>query len=258
MGAYRSSHYVDIHCHCVPGIDDGPETVLEGLALCRALVNDGIDIVVATPHELGRFNGFNDAQKIRDSVCRLNEQLESSNIGLTVLPGADVRVDERICRLLKDDKILTVADGGRYILLELPAEIFIDIEPLLFELSSLGIKAIISHPERHPILSKQRNILLKWLDSSAVLQITASSLLGSFGPIAQRMAWQLLESGLALLIATDSHNLHSRRPRMNGAFQCISGKLGESVARLVCIENPLRVLNGDELKAFPHCGHIKA
>jgi len=258
VGAFRNNHYIDIHCHCIPGIDDGPGTLPEGLALCRALVDDGIKTVIATPHQLGRFDCFNDAQKIRESVCSLNEQLKNNGVELTVLPGGDVRVDERICRLLNEDRILTLADGGEYILLELPAEIFIDIEPLLFELSSLGIRAIISHPERHPVLPRRRDILLRWLDNGTFLQITAASLLGDFGPVPKKIAWQLLESGLALLVATDSHNLHSRRPRMDSAFQCISAKLGGSVARLVCIENPLRVLEGDELKSFSYRGRLKA
>ena len=84
----------------------------------------------------------------------LNEMLKSNGIDLTVLPGGDVRVDERICQLLEADKILTLADGGKYILLELPHQVFLDIEPLLADLSSMGIQSIISHPERHPVLSK--------------------------------------------------------------------------------------------------------
>ena len=159
MDVLEGSRYVDIHCHCVPGIDDGPETMLNGLALCRALVKDGIDTVIATPHQLGRYNGFNDAQKIRDSVRELNERLERNDIALKVFPGGDVRVDERICRLIEEDKVLTLADGGKYILLELPGEVFIDIEPLILGLLSLGIRTIISHPERHVILSKRRKAL---------------------------------------------------------------------------------------------------
>jgi len=244
---FSKQQYVDIHCHCLPAVDDGPATMPDALALCLALVEDGMTTVIATPHQLGRFNGYNEAVQIREAVSVLNEELESNGIALTVMPGGDIRVDERICQLLEADKILTLADGGKYILLELPHQNFIDIEPLLIELSSLGIQAIISHPERHYILAKQPEILRKWLKHSTHLQVTTSSLLGEFGSTARERAWQFLSSGLAVLVATDSHDLNSRRPCMKTAFERISIKLSREIARVVCIENPSRVLKGRDL-----------
>lgn len=241
--------YVDIHCHCLPCVDDGPATMSDSLALCQALVEDGITKVVATPHQLGRFNGHNEAAQIREHVSILSEELKNNNIPLTVVPGGDVRVDERICQLLKADKILTLADGGKYILLELPQQIFIDIEPLLVELDSLGVQAVISHPERHSVLAEQGKMLLKWHKHSVHLQVTATSLLGGFGLAAQRAAWHFLASGWVSLVATDAHDLNSRRPRMKAAFERISIKLGKDIARLVCVENPLRILEGRDMVA---------
>jgi protein-tyrosine phosphatase len=241
--------YVDIHCHCLPGLDDGPATMSESLALCQALVDDGVTTVIATPHQLGRFSGCNEAAQVREAVLALNEELKSNDIALRIMPGADVRVDERICRLLEADKVLTLADGGKYILLELPHEVLIDIEPLFVDLASMGIAAIISHPERHMGLAKEPDILLKWLERSAHLQVTAGSLLGDFGPVVQRFGWQLLIAGWVPLVATDCHDLDGRRPRLRAAFERISEELGETFARLVCIENPLRVLKGQEIIA---------
>jgi len=244
---FEQQKYVDIHCHCLPAVDDGPETMAEALALCRELVNDCITSVIATPHQLGRFSGCNEAAQIREAVSILNEELKSNNIPLNVMPGGDVRVDERICQLIKTDKILTLADGDKYILLELPQHIFIDITPLLVELDFLGVQVIISHPKRHPVLAKQPQILLDWQAHSTHLQITSGSLLGEFGLMAQRAAWQFLSSGWASLVATDSHDLDGRRPSMRAAFEHISIKLGHHIARLVCIENPLRVLKGQDI-----------
>lgn len=241
--------YIDIHCHCLADVDDGPAAKAEAIALCRGLVDDCISEVIATPHQLGRYGDCNEASQIREAVFFLNEELKSSGIALAVRPGGDVRVDERICDLLEADKVLTLADGGRYILLELPHNVFIDIEPLLIELSSFGVQAIISHPERHPVLSRQPDVLDKWPAQSVHFQITAASLLGDFGLMVQKSAWDFLSSGRACLVATDSHDLGGRRPRMKAAFQRISIKLGRSVARLVCIENPRRVLNREDLQA---------
>ncbi|MFQ6036450.1 MAG: tyrosine-protein phosphatase [Sedimentisphaerales bacterium] len=241
------NRFVDIHCHCLPGIDDGPATKAEALALCRALVDDGVTTAIATPHQLGRFSGCNEAAKIREQVSVFNEELKNSGIALTVMPGADVRVDERICELLEADKILTLADGGKYILLELPHDVFIDVEPLLADLACLGIQAVISHPERHPLLIKQRGILLKWQKLSAHLQVTSASLVGRFGLAAQKAAWNFLTSGWARLVASDSHDLETRQPCMRAAYESINSKLGENIAHLVCIENPLRLIKGQDI-----------
>jgi protein-tyrosine phosphatase len=239
--------YVDIHCHCLPGLDDGPATMSESIALCRALVKENITTVIATPHQLGRFSDCNDAGQVRKVVSALNKELRANDIVLSVVPGADVRVDERICKLLEEDKVLTLADRGKYILLELPHEVFIDIEPLLNELVSMGIQAIISHPERHFGLAKERDILAKWMEYRAHLQVTAGSLLGYFGSAIEEFGWELLSSGMACFVATDCHNLDDRRPCMRAAFHRIDDRLGKAVARLVCIENPLRVLKGQDM-----------
>ncbi len=247
LKVYRWEKFTDIHCHCLAGLDDGPATMAESLALCRRLAEDDIATVVATPHQLGRFEGCNETARVKDAVIGLNESLRNSSVPLKVVPGGEVRVDERICQLLKADKILTLADSGRYILLELPHNVFIDIEPLLTELASMGIQSIISHAEKIALLATQHQVLLGWLEHSAHLQITASSLVGDFGSKVQRTAWGFLTSGLARLVATDSHNINNRRPRMKAAFGCISTKLGKDLAHLVCNENPSRVVNGQKI-----------
>jgi len=247
----RWEKFTDIHCHCLPNLDDGPRTMDDALALCRRLVAEGIATVVATPHQLGRFDGCNEAAKVREATSELNRRLHKAGIKLNVLPGGDVRVDERICRLLETDRILTLADGGKYILLELPYEIFIDIESLLKELVSLNFKPIISHPERHNALDRQHKFISKWLDIGAHLQITASSLLGQFGSEINRSAWHFLCSGWATLVATDAHDINDRRPRMKAAFRLITNTLSKDIARLLFIENPSRVVDGRNILPVP-------
>ena len=111
----------------------------------------------------------------------------------------------------------------------------------------MGIQAIISHPERHSVLARQPDLLLKWLDQSAHLQVTCASLLGDFGSGPQTAAWHFLSLGCVSFMATDSHDLSGRKPRMKAAFDQISERLGPTMARLVCIENPSRVLQGKEV-----------
>ncbi len=247
LDPYKEDKFTDIHCHCLPGLDDGPRTMAESVELCRMLASEGIKTIVATPHQLGRFDASNEARQVRQTVCDLTVSLEESRIPLEILPGAEVRVDERIPMLLEADRVLTLADGGRYVLLELPLDVYIDVEPLLVELSAMGIVSIMAHAERIAAMKMPPSVLLRWLDHSTHLQITASSLSGDFGPDFRRAAWDLLSSGWASLVATDTHDLNMRRPRMKGAFESISAKLGEDLAYLVCIENPSRVVAGKDV-----------
>ncbi|MBN2183174.1 MAG: hypothetical protein JW715_14780 [Sedimentisphaerales bacterium] len=246
-----NDEYIDIHCHCLPAIDDGPKTIYDALTLCRMLIEDGITTVIATPHQLGQFDGCNEAKEIREAVSMLNKELEAHHIPLTITPGGDVRLDERICKFLEDDRITTLADGGKYILLELPSEVLIDIEPLLADLACRNVKAIISHPERHFILNRHYDIIPKWLNQSAFIQITAGSLLGDFGRSAEKAAWQFLKEGWVSFVATDSHNTSRRRPRMKAAFRNINMEMGQPIAHLLCKENPLRILEGRDILTAP-------
>jgi protein-tyrosine phosphatase len=244
---FGKTQSVDIHCHCLPCVDDGPGTMMEALALCRALVEDGITTVVATPHQLGRYHGRNEGAAVREAVAALNRSLMMEEVPLRVLPGADVRIDERMDRLLNEDRVLTLADCGVYLLLELPPETLIDPSPLLRRLIDRGIHPIITHPERHRGLVGRPDLLRTWVESGAAVQLTAGSFSGDFGPEAQRAAWYWLETGQAALVATDAHHHRRRPPRMTEAIRRIARRLGEEVAGRVCAHNPWRVLNGSEL-----------
>lgn len=247
LKVHRKQPFIDIHCHCLPGVDDGPATMAESIALCRQLVEEGMTTVVATPHQLGRFRNCGNGSRIREDVRILNETLKRNGVELNIVAGSEVHVDERLRQLLEKDKIMTLADRGRYVLLELPRQVSVDITPLLEELACIGVQCIISHVERLAPFVMQSRMLLKWIEHPVHLQITASSLTGDFGPRAQKAAWSFLNSGWAALVATDSHDTGFRRPRMRAAFQSISTRLGGDIANLMCVENPSRVVNGRDM-----------
>ncbi len=245
--------FTDVHCHCLPGFDDGPAERIEALALCRSLVADGIERVVATPHQLGRFEDRYDADAIRDAVSDLNRCLLEAQIPLTVLPGADVRLDERIPMLLGSDNILTVAEGGRYLLLELPHEIFIDPETLLSALASMEVTAIVTHPERHAYLARNPQYVRRWVKHRPCLQITAASFGGAFGRQSQEAAWAFIHAPMPILVATDAHDTHGRAPRMSEAYNVLAKRFGYIVADILCVENPRRAVEGQSLLMLTTC-----
>lgn len=236
---------VDIHCHVLPGLDDGPPTLGDSLDLCRALVRDGVTTVIATPHQLGRYEGANSPAEVRSAVSKLRLSLAEQKVPLNVMPGGDVRVDHRLSAMLETDDICSLADGGRYLLLELPHETYIELRQLIVDFAAESRTVIISHPERNGVLSRHPDAVFPWLDKGAVLQVTAGSLLGEFGTLATESSWHWLEEGQVHLVATDAHHAKYRPPLMSEAINQIALRLGEAVARRVCIDNPRRVLLGE-------------
>lgn len=254
----QSERFVDIHCHCLADIDDGPASMADSIELCKALAADGIGTAIATPHQLGRFDNSNGPEQIRQAVAELNEELNSNGIDLEVLPGADVRIDERICQLINEDKVMTAADGKRYLMLELPSDVLINIEPLLAETEQMGLSVIISHPERYRMINTKPEIIEKWLEYEVSLQITAGSFLGEFGSTAQEAAWLFLQEGWVSFMATDAHDVYLRRPCMKAAFELVAEKADTETAKQICIENPLRIIKGEDLAEMKAINRIEA
>lgn len=239
--------FVDLHCHCLPGLDDGPRSPEEALALCRRLVEDNIAVVVATPHQLGRFAGRTGSDVVRRATAQLNSRLAGAGINLDVAPGAEVRLDERLGSLLAADGILTLADCRRHLLLEVPEEAFIDIEPVIAEIADRGVSLILAHPERNTALMAHPHAVWRWLHCGVSLQLTAGGLAGHWGREVKQNAWRLLDAGWAAIIATDTHDCSAAGPCMTIAFEMVRARLGASVAHLLCCHNPWQVLQGERI-----------
>jgi len=238
----------DIHCHILPSLDDGPENMSQAVALCAALAEDGITTVVATPHQLGRYDRLNSAAVINEEIEALKAVLEAERLPLQILPGGDVRIDEQLSKLLDKGEVISLAGAGRHLLLELPHELFVDPVPTIEMLRQRGIQSIMTHPERHPYLAGKEDVLREWVRRGAVIQLTAGSLLGEFGRRAYDQSWRILQLDLAGLVATDAHNVSRRPPRLTEALAMLTNELGALVARGLCIDNPLRVINGEGLE----------
>lgn len=247
LAEFDVAQCVDIHCHVLPGLDDGPADISQAVALCAALAADGITTVCATPHQLGRYDRVNSAEVIRQGIEQLREVLQTEQIPLNILLGGDVRIDERLGKLLRAGEVVSLAEAGRHLLIELPHELLVDPVPTIEMLCEQGLQPIMTHPERHPYLAGKERLLQDWVRRGAVIQLTAGSLLGDFGRRAYKQAWQLLELGLASIVATDAHDVRRRPPAMTRALACLKNELSNDIARTLCIDNPLRVLQGEPI-----------
>lgn len=236
------SGWVDIHCHILPGLDDGPADWEQALGMARMAVQDGVAWVVATPHQRGRYerNTRPVIERQRDELVRC---LREANITLEVFCGADVRIDEGIVRAVADREVMTIA-GGRYILLELPHDVYFPLDSILREFRQLGVTGILTHPERNAALLRHPEKVGEIIQAGGLIQITAGSLLGAFGSAVRQFAEELLFAGRVHVVASDGHNVRGRPPGLGEAFRQIARLLGRDAADLLCRRNPARIVQG--------------
>lgn len=214
--------------------------------MARLAVAEGIRTVVATPHQLGNY-GRNRGETIRCQTAALRQLLAEQSVPLEVLPGADVRIEPDLVSKIRQGDVLTLADQRRYVLLELPHEIYLPLDRLLGELQSAGMIGILSHPERNQGILAQPRVLASLRDRGCLLQITAGSLVGTFGPQSQAMAERMVVQGLVHFVATDAHGAKARRPLMRRAFQRVAQLAGAEKANQLCSTNPACIITNAKL-----------
>ena len=239
--------FTDVHSHILAGIDDGSANLAESLAMARMAEADGTKSLIATPHQLGT-NSHVTAEAIRQGVVDLQAALNAEGIGVSVLPGADVRIEPELPKLVKQGRVLTLADRGKHVLLELPHETYFPLDALLAALARQGLVGILSHPERNRGIIKNPDVMWDVVEAGGLLQITAGSLTGAFGRSPQKIAELCVEERLIHFIASDAHDTKNRPFGMREAYDTINEMADESLAQLVCCENPARVFAGDDVE----------
>jgi protein-tyrosine phosphatase len=203
---------IDVHTHILPGVDDGCDTLAAAVALARVEVEAGVTDVVATPHYNAVYPRLSPAH-VRDRVARLCQALERAGVPLRVWPGHEVALDADLDEALARQELATL-NGGRYLLLELPGGgVPVTLPVILARLRQRGIIPLIAHAERERAIQRAPELLVPLVESGALVQITASSLLGAFGERAQRASALLLRHDLAHVLASDAHALSVRPPR---------------------------------------------
>jgi protein-tyrosine phosphatase len=234
---------IDIHCHILPGVDDGPRTIKESLDMARAAVEEGITAIVATPHH--RNNQFdNYYADIIEEVHKLNEALQVEGIPLTILPGQETRIYGEIAEGLEAKEILPIHQHTPYILIELPsATIPKYTKQLLYDLQLQGYKPIIVHPERNRAILDDPNLLYEIVKGGTLTQVTAASLLGKFGKKVQQLSFKLIDSNLCHFVASDAHNISNRTFVLREAYSLLEEEYGPGLV-IQMQENAEEVING--------------
>jgi len=235
---------IDIHTHILPSIDDGPETIEESIELCKVAANDGIKTIVATPHSK---DGVYETKSvdILKTVDVLNLKLKENQIDIKILPGAEVHISEGLVENIKSGDVLTINNGGKFVLFELP---FVFIPPgtdtFIFNLKANGIVPIIAHAERISAFQRNPELVDQLVKIGARVQINAHGLTRRANPRERKCAEWLLRNGLVHFIASDTHSLKGRPPILSAAVECASRIVGEVEARELVCHNPEQIING--------------
>jgi protein-tyrosine phosphatase len=242
--------FVDIHCHLLPDIDDGSKSWNDSLAMARMAVADGTSTIICTPHQLGSYV-HNTGDQIRSRTRQLKRLLARHEVPLQVFPGADVRIDPDMVPQIVGGQVLTLADRGKHVLLELPHEMYVPLEVVLESLARQGITGILSHPERNQGLLRQPQKIKSLVDRGCLMQVTADSIMGMFGSRCRDFAEQMLVDGLVHFVASDAHGSRSRRPLLRRAFELVCQLVGTDAGIDLFRHNPERVVGGKDVPMRP-------
>ena len=240
---------IDLHCHILPGIDDGAETMEESLEMCRIAASDGIRTIFATPH-VKEAVYENDEKSVMPVFMKLKKAVEDEGIGLSVELAAEIHISSTLIHFLHHNRAFLI--GGRYFLLELPPEtVPSNMEELIFDAQIKGFYPIIAHPERNSILQKNTRLIARWIDRGALVQATAMSVTGEFGKAPKKAVSEIIEKGLCHILATDAHSPKWRPPILSHARDVLTEMVGKQEADRMVSGRPMEIMKGEMLSDKP-------
>ncbi|MDO5883747.1 tyrosine-protein phosphatase [Ligilactobacillus animalis] len=219
---------VDLHCHILPGIDDGSQSLEDSIALANEAVKDGVTHILATPHHLDNkyVNHRSDVERL---VKNFQAELDSRQIPLKIFPGQEVHINGELVQ--KYDDLLGVDLKKKYMLLEFPhSNVPAYAEKMIFELLKLGTTPIIVHPERNKEIQKNTDILYKFIQQGALAQVTATSYIGGFGDDVAKLSQKFVAHNLVQIVASDAHAMRGRDFVLSEALSQIGHDFGKDKA----------------------------
>jgi protein-tyrosine phosphatase len=241
---------IDLHCHVIPGLDDGPATIADSLALCRAALGAGTRTIIATPHVNWDYPAV-DAATVHAGVAAVNAALHEASIELGVVAGAEIALS-RAGDLSDAEIALLRLGGGPYSLIECPHHggAPTAIDEMLRRFAGSGHAIVLAHPERCPVFQSNPRLLSALTEIGMVCCITARSLTGDFGSRARAYAWELMAGGQVHAIASDAHDAAGRPPDLASVLG--RAGLNDSQIEYFASSSPQAIIDGAPVPRPPH------
>lgn len=233
---------IDLHCHILPQMDDGSQSLADSMAMARLAVSSGVTAMAATPHCVDGGAG-----EIRDRVLLLREALEDADIPLRLYIGMEIFGTEATARLLRSGRLLTL-NNSRYPLIEFNFRGRGERETeILRDVLEAGFLPVVAHPERYDYVQEQPELINLWKNMGCLFQINRGSLMGRFGSGAQNMALELVHRGFSAVVASDGHSPRMRTPWMEDVFKFLSREVSPAAAEYLLLHNPRKILRNQPL-----------
>jgi protein-tyrosine phosphatase len=251
---------IDIHCHLLPEVDDGPKSWDVAVEMCRMAATDGITHAVATPHANDRY--AYDRAYLSGLLSELRERLRGQSHNqshekagpapqLQLSLGCDFHLSfENLERVLEQPHTYTIGETN-YLLIELSNySIPTRLEDCFFRLGESGLTPILTHPERNPLLQQTPQRVLEWAERGCLVQVTASSLTGFWGERPEIIARWLLDRSAVHILASDAHDTKRRIPNLSAARAVAEKIVGAEYAEALVESNPGAIVKG---MPIPYC-----
>jgi protein-tyrosine phosphatase len=239
---------IDIHAHILPGVDDGPVSWGESLAMIRQGIEDGIRGVVCTSHVLDRLDEGVEKEFIQ-KFEELKRKIKKEGMKISLWLGAEIH-----CHVQFElrSPVATFNGHGKYALIELPlGQIPQDAGDLFFKLSVEGVTPILAHPERNTVILQRPRVAYEYVRRGVLLQINAGSVTGNFGKRVKRVALAMLDHQMVHFVASDCHSPGSRPMVLSKAYKVITHRWGKEIAEKLFRENPYKAVIGEEISSPP-------
>jgi protein-tyrosine phosphatase len=237
----------DMHCHLLAGLDDGPRTNEDAMAMCRLACNEGTRLAAATAHQNEEWSNVT-PERIRSATVELNKNLKEASLPLTVFPTAEVMVFPGMETAWQEKKLLSLGDRNQYLLVEMPHHLCVDLRVSAKNFRALGIRLILAHPERSPELLHDPGRVEALIDEGCLVQVSSGSIT-DFGNTKDRQEikdW--FQRGIVHMLGSDGHSPHRRPPKMADAYRRIMRWTSGAVADRICSTNGLALFYGFQLR----------
>jgi protein-tyrosine phosphatase len=237
------SGFVDLHCHYVPAIDDGVDTLEEGKELCRGLFSLGFQHVVATPHiRTAMFE--NRREPILQAHAQFGQAVEAVGDMPTLSVAAEHYFDDIFWSLFCDGEAVPYR-GKKTMLVELPPRSFpLRLHEHFFQMSVRGTRPVLAHPERYDPLFRTSEPLQPLIAAGALPLLDIMSLTGKYGRAPKKAAERMLDEDLYYAACSDAHRPKDV-PKVAKAIQILERRLGRAHVTTLLSDRPRRILEGD-------------
>lgn len=239
---------IDLHCHILPGVDDGSPNPVASCQMARMAADSGVQTIVATPHcnlPNGRRNYC--SELLLKKMDALDMLVTYYQIPVRILPGAEVLVRDNFPQLLERKQIITL-NHSRYLLVEFYFDVSAAyISQSLEYIQTTGLVPVIAHPERYEAVQQDPMLVSRWFYSGVILQVNKGSLLGRLGRGAHKTSMWLLDHGFAHAVASDAHSPEVRTTNMDALLDFLRAQYPEPYIRLLLEENPRRIIQNQPI-----------